>query len=321
MTRRGATPAGAELGPVVGWVGGRAIPREVLDRRIGELRDGPLAGALPVPGTSEDRQLARWLAQVILTEALCEDEAAARGLAPVAGGPLDRVAAVELGSINASAYNGSPWVRAVFVDVTAAVDVPPEWRRRPPDAPPGRPIADPHVGAPRPAHAHPPAREPRPSGEAPVPLDEEAERFAVWHGLFGDRAQAEAATTRDLDPLGVVPLGSLPTAIADALRAAPEGTRAGPVEDPLGWHVATARPEPVPSSERTNDHRTVPALEGAARQGTVPARERAEDSSEGAARRRSFARWLDQQRAERIRLVPGLEHPGDPRQPDNHHKH
>ncbi|GGO74164.1 DUF7158 domain-containing protein [Nonomuraea cavernae] len=312
MTRQEAPPAG--LGPVVGWVGDRAIPRELLDRRIAELRDGPLAGALPVPGSSEDRQLARWLAQVILTEALCEDEAAARGLAPVGGGPLDRVAAVELGSINASAFNGSPWVRAVFEDVTAAVGVPPEWRRRPPDAPPGRPIADPHaIRPPRPAEAS--AREPRPSHEAraTAPPEEAAERFAVWHGLFGDRARAEAATARDLEPLGVVTLGSLPTAIADALRAAPEGTRAGPVEDSLGWHVATARPEPVPSPERSGDHRTLPA--------PVPPWERAGDSPEGAARRRAFARWLDQKRAERIRLVPGLEHPGDPRQPDNHHKH
>ncbi|TYB59898.1 hypothetical protein FXF51_33375 [Nonomuraea sp. PA05] len=40
-----------------------------------------------------------------------------------------------------------------------------------------------------------------------------------------------------------------------------------------------------------------------------------------AARRKAFARWLDDLRARRVRLMPGLEHPGDPRQPDNHHKH
>jgi [acyl-carrier-protein] S-malonyltransferase len=40
-----------------------------------------------------------------------------------------------------------------------------------------------------------------------------------------------------------------------------------------------------------------------------------------AARRRAFARWLDDMRAKKVELVPGLEHPGDPRQPDNHHKH
>ncbi|MEU8247087.1 hypothetical protein [Nonomuraea sp. NPDC048916] len=298
---------------MIGWVGGRAIPRERLDRRIGELRGGPLAGALPTPGSSEDRQLARWMAQVILTEALCEDEGAARGLAPVEGGPLDRVAAVELGSINASAYNGSPWVRAVFEDVTAAVDVPPEWRR--PGLPDPRTTETPPAPDPRTTETRPaPVPRPTPARRAPEARRAEAssvperppalartgagaERFAVWHGLFRDRARAAEATAGDLEPLGAVTLGSLPAAIARALRAAPEGALVGPVEDPLGWHVAIARPEPVPPPER------------------------ADDLPEGAARRRAFARWLDQQRAERIRLVPGLEHPGDPRQPDNHHKH
>ncbi|GAA3718663.1 hypothetical protein GCM10022224_100510 [Nonomuraea antimicrobica] len=40
-----------------------------------------------------------------------------------------------------------------------------------------------------------------------------------------------------------------------------------------------------------------------------------------AARRKAFARCLDDMRAKKVRLVPALEHPGDPRQPDNHHKH
>ena len=41
----------------------------------------------------------------------------------------------------------------------------------------------------------------------------------------------------------------------------------------------------------------------------------------GAARRRAFRLWLDAQRAELVRLAPGYEHPGDPRQPDNTHRH
>jgi [acyl-carrier-protein] S-malonyltransferase len=40
-----------------------------------------------------------------------------------------------------------------------------------------------------------------------------------------------------------------------------------------------------------------------------------------AARRRAFRLWLDQRRAELVRLAPGYEHPGDPRQPDNTHRH
>lgn len=40
-----------------------------------------------------------------------------------------------------------------------------------------------------------------------------------------------------------------------------------------------------------------------------------------AARRRAFRVWLDARRAEQVRLAPGYEHPGDPRQPDNTHRH
>ena len=41
----------------------------------------------------------------------------------------------------------------------------------------------------------------------------------------------------------------------------------------------------------------------------------------GAARRRAFRHWLDQRRADLVWLAPGFEHPGDPRQPDNVHRH
>jgi [acyl-carrier-protein] S-malonyltransferase len=40
-----------------------------------------------------------------------------------------------------------------------------------------------------------------------------------------------------------------------------------------------------------------------------------------AARRRAFRVWLDARRAAQVRLAPGYEHPGDPRQPDNTHRH
>ncbi|MFI6320668.1 hypothetical protein ACIBG8_24240 [Nonomuraea sp. NPDC050556] len=240
---------------VIGYVGGQPVPRAPLDARIRELREGPLNAALPVEGSSEDRQLARWLTQVILTEVLCEDEGRARGLVPLEGPPLDRLAAVELGSINASAYNGSPWVRALFEAVTAAVEIPSAWR---------------------------PAPEP-----APDTL------VLVRHGLF----ENEADVTEDrLDDLGVTSLTSLPSAIAEELARQPYGTLVGPVRDALGWHLAIAQP-------------------------VTPASQQGEDGRVGAARRRAFARWLDERRAERVELVPGLEHPGDPRQPDNHHKH
>jgi [acyl-carrier-protein] S-malonyltransferase len=45
------------------------------------------------------------------------------------------------------------------------------------------------------------------------------------------------------------------------------------------------------------------------------------DHLRGAARRRAFRVWLDARRAELVELAPGYEHPGDPRQPDNTHRH
>ena len=41
----------------------------------------------------------------------------------------------------------------------------------------------------------------------------------------------------------------------------------------------------------------------------------------GAARRRAFRLWLQQRSAALVWLAPSYEHPGDPRQPDNTHKH
>jgi len=40
-----------------------------------------------------------------------------------------------------------------------------------------------------------------------------------------------------------------------------------------------------------------------------------------AARRRAFRNWLDMRRADLVELAPGYEHTGDPRQPDNVHRH
>ena len=40
-----------------------------------------------------------------------------------------------------------------------------------------------------------------------------------------------------------------------------------------------------------------------------------------AARRRAFRLWLDTRCAAVVELAPGYEHPGDPRQPDNTHRH
>ncbi|MEV4292076.1 hypothetical protein AB0K40_41780 [Nonomuraea bangladeshensis] len=277
------------VGQVMGWVDGRPVPRELLDRRIADLRHGPLQAALPSPGTAEARQLARWLTQVVLTEVLCETIARAEGLAPLEGPPLDRLSAVELGSINSAAYNGSPWVRAVFEHVTTATAMPAEWRPRP-----SRPSAGAHH---------------------------------VRHRLFPDRAAAERAIADDLESLGQVDLASLPAALAEAIARHPYGALVGPVQDRWGWHVALVTPgppaAPPPSPTRPPDEgEAIPPMPELPQPQQRPrSPEAAYSDLLQAARRRTFARWLDRTRAEKVALVPGLEHPGDPRQPDNHHKH
>lgn len=100
---------------VIGWVDGVPVPRAALDARLAALRARP--GALPKPGTSEDRQLIRWTAHVLLTEELCRREAAARALRVTSHAPLDPVAAVHLGSISSAAWQSCAEVGAVFAAV------------------------------------------------------------------------------------------------------------------------------------------------------------------------------------------------------------
>lgn len=230
----------------LGLLDGRPLPRAALDRRLAALRSGPRASALPRPGSPEDRQLIRWVAQVLLTEALCEAVAAERSLPVGHSAParLDQQAAVELGSITAAAFEGSAAVRAVYDGETATIEPSPE------DV------------------AHYRAMTTRPPAER-------------WQIALPDGELAADPTT-------------LPAALAEALRTAPPGewVTAGP------WRAAllavTVPPEQPPDP--------TPALRDAAR-------------------RAAFVRWLDHERARRLTLVEGLEHPGDPAQPDNHHRH
>lgn len=254
---------------MIGWVAGEPVPWRELDTRLAALRDGPRAATLPHPGSAEDRQFARWVTQVILTERLCELEARRHGVDFSGAAPerLDRRAAVELGSITAAAYGGSVAVRVMYAAVAASVAVPDQ------------------------AVHHDP---PQPSGY----------RYRLRHGLYDDEAAARQAAVSPsfLAPMGEVRLDELPRALADALSGALRGDLVGPVATGLGWHVALVD-DVLPPADLAPD----------------PASARAE--LHAAEARRAFAEWLDQRRAELLDLVPGLEHPGDPRQPDNHHRH
>jgi [acyl-carrier-protein] S-malonyltransferase len=200
----------------VAVVDGVPIPVEEVDAREARLRGGRLASALPVTGSSEGRQLRRWLTQLIVTEHVVAADFAAHSVstddAPAEDDLLpDITARLEIGSIAAAAL-GDSRARALFVCVTADVDV-----------------SDDDIAA---YHDRNPLRF---AGSRPN----------------GDGWRAPAVT--------VPPLAEVRPMIVEHLRAA--------------------------------------------------------------ARRRAFRLWLDQRRAELVRLSPGYEHPGDPRQPDNTHRH
>jgi len=192
-----------------------------VDAREAELRACGLAAALPAEGTSEGRQLRRWLTQLLVTERVVAVEAAARGIGErlaTDGAPSEQellpdiTARLELGSIGSAVLSGSALARALFQHVTAHVDI----------------------------------------------TDQE---------ICGYHARN-------------------PYRFAGARRAG------------AGWDQPAGEPPPL--------HEVRAAI--------------AADLGQ-AARRREFATWLEGRKAELVRLAPGYEHPGDPRQPDNTHKH
>lgn len=201
---------------VAATVAGLEVPVADVYAREARLRETVPAAALPRAGTSEGRQLRRWLTQLLVTERVVATEAAAAGLT-AAGAPTedelmpDNAARLEIGSVAAAAL-ADPLARVMFDHVTAAVDVT------------EADVADYH------------ARNPL--------------RFAT---------PSDAGNGWRTETLDAPPLKAIRPLIVEHLR--------------------------------------------------------------GAARRRAFRLWLDARRAELVRLAPGYEHPGDPRQPDNTHRH
>ncbi|HYQ61804.1 peptidylprolyl isomerase [Actinophytocola sp.] len=98
--------------------------------------------------------------------------------------------------------------------------------------------------------------------------------------------------------------GELTGPVEDAVFAAEAGDTVGPVRDPLGTHTLVLE-EVRPARVRPLDE----------------VRESITAWLTAAARRRAFTAWLDERMAARVRLAPGYEHPGDPDQPDNTHRH
>lgn len=111
----------------VATVAGRPISVAELDDRESRLRASALAPSLPASGTSEGRQLRRWLTQLLVTDEVVRVAAEELGLdgrdAPGEADLLpDAAARMELGSIGAAALE-QPLARALFVRVTAAVQL------------------------------------------------------------------------------------------------------------------------------------------------------------------------------------------------------
>jgi len=197
-------------------VAGIGVPVADIDAREAELRDAMPVASLPRAGTSEGRQLRRWLTQLLVTERVIAAEAATAGVtadeAPAEEQLLpDNSARLEIGSVAAAAL-GDPLARAMFARVTAAVDV----------------------------------------------------------------TDAEVTDYHARNPLRF----------------------AAPSDIGNGWRTATLEAPPL--------HTVRPFIV---------------EHLRGAARRRAFRLWLDARRDALGRLAPGYAHPGDPRQPDNTHRH
>jgi [acyl-carrier-protein] S-malonyltransferase len=98
--------------------------------------------------------------------------------------------------------------------------------------------------------------------------------------------------------------GQLAGPVEAVVFAAAAGDRVGPVRDPLGTHtvvVDEVRPARVRPLAEVRDEITAHLV--------------------ASARRRAFTAWLDRHAAADVALEPGFEHPGDPGQPDNTHRH
>ena len=111
-------------------VGGVPVTVDEIDAREAELRASRVASSLPRPGTSEGRQLRRWLTQLVVAERVVAAEAAARGVTADGAPPEDDLlpdatVRLEIGSVAASVL-ADPLARAMFTDLTVDVDVPAE---------------------------------------------------------------------------------------------------------------------------------------------------------------------------------------------------
>ncbi|WP_214410638.1 peptidylprolyl isomerase [Sphaerisporangium fuscum] len=194
------------LAVVAAEVGDRVVTVAQVDAREAELRAGPLASRLPHPHSAEGRNLRRWLVQMLVTEALVEDEAAALGLvapaAPPPPAPLTLPAALRTGGVVAAVTASMPLARALRDAVTAGVDVPED--------------------------------------EVRGYYDRNLDRFTDPEVRHVSRLRGQGESS-----LGPVRRGELTGALEEAVFSAEEGEVVGPVEGPGGpWTLRVDRIRP-----------------------------------------------------------------------------
>jgi [acyl-carrier-protein] S-malonyltransferase len=138
-------------------------------------------------------------------------------------------------------------------------------------------------------------------------------------GAAADRAGlAPAELPLPLDEIAVAELGSLAAAVLDTSPYA-RGVYQHLLED-----CDVSESESEDFYRRNRDLFRTPEALAFGGDGTRPyesVRRRIQTRLREAAARRRFLRWLDAQTTELVELCPGWEHPGDPSQPDNTHRH
>jgi [acyl-carrier-protein] S-malonyltransferase len=210
----------------VAVVGGRPITHAQLERRVAEMRRGPLGRHLPPAGDGEPSDLRRHVARQLVTEEVLRREAAAAGIAPGLAG-LTGVVAPLVEWVTAGVTVPEPEVRAYYERNIDRYRVA-EGRRV-------RHILVADEPAAKRLLEHLPRR----------PFAELARRWSI-----------DAWTRAAGGDLGIVRRGELAGPLEEAVFAAPVGSIVGPIQSMHGWHLVQVEarvPERHEPYERIRD--------------------------------------------------------------------
>ncbi|GAA1019913.1 malonyl CoA-ACP transacylase [Acrocarpospora pleiomorpha] len=280
-----------------------------VNTRLALLRTGPLADRLPHPDSPEGRNLRRWLVQLMAAELIVHQETNAFAhdpptpidLAQNATAPIEQAAGR---AAEALAGVGGQEVAASACDLGRAA-------RR--DEVIGLDLAMRTGGVAAAVLATVAGRALFERVIAGVHVDD-AEISSYYMRNPDEFAVPETRWTRELGPIR---RGELAGPIEDAVFGvaggdAAEGDVVGPAEgDVVG-------PVDGPGGPWTL---TIERIDGGGRKPYQMVREGIGRELALARREQVFGRWLEGRMAAWVRLSPGFEHPGDPRQPDAVHRH